>query len=90
MKKILLMAALLVSLPIISDAAEVRGDDRKEVATSLIIVEPKKDRNTKITERSISPDTIPHNLGLIGPSGQEIHDFLYPTVDDGKVVIPAN
>ena len=89
MKKILLMAALLVSLPMISDAAEVRGDDRREVATSLI-VEPKEDRNTNITERSILPDTIPHNLGLIGPSGQEIHDFLYPTVDDGKVVIPAN
>jgi hypothetical protein len=89
MKKILLMAALLVSLPMISDAAEVRGHNRKEVATSLI-VEPKKDKNTNITERSRSPDTIPHNLGLIGPSGQEIHDFLYPTVDDGKVVIPAN
>jgi hypothetical protein len=77
MKEILLLAALLVSLPI-SDAAEIGGHNRKDVAASQI-VEPRGDRKTNITERSISPDTIPQKLGLVGPSGQEIHDFLYPT-----------
>jgi hypothetical protein len=88
MKEMILLAALLLSLPV-SDAAGVRRDDRKDVATNQI-VEPKEDRNTNITERSISPDILPENSGLVGPSGEEIHDFLYPTVDDGKVVIPAN
>jgi hypothetical protein len=89
MKKLFILAALLVLLPIISDAAEVRGDDRKDVAPSPI-VEPKERRNTSITYESIQPDAIPNNIGLLGPSRQEIHDFLYPTLNDGKVVIPTN
>jgi hypothetical protein len=87
-KNLLLFAALLV-LPIISDAAEVQGHflhDGTHVVPS-VIVEPKDGRNKKVTEQPIGPDTIPDNIGPVGPSGEEIHDFLYPTLNDGKVVI---
>ncbi len=83
MKKLLILAALLILLPIISDAAG--GHFRKDgtnVAPSPL-VEPKERRNT------IQPDTIPDNVVIVGPSQQEIHDFLFPTRNDGKV-IPAN
>ena len=89
MKKLLILSALLVLLPIISDAADVRGDDRKDVAPSPIVA-PKERRNTSITYEWIPPDAIPNNIGLVGPSGQEIHDFLYTTLNDGKVVLPTN
>jgi hypothetical protein len=80
----------LVLLPIISDAAEVRGNFLKD-GTSVVprpVVEPKDGRNTKETEQPIEPATIPGNISPVGPSGQEIHDFLYPKLNNGKVVIP--
>jgi hypothetical protein len=91
MKKILIFAALLVLSPILSDAAEVRGHFLKD-GTSVVpnpIVAPKDGRNTKVTEQPIEPDSIPDNTVPVGPSGQEIHNFLYPKLNDGKVVIPG-
>jgi hypothetical protein len=76
-------------LPIISDAVEVQGHFLKE-GTYVVpspIVEPKERKNTTVTYESIQPDTIPHNFGLVGPTGEGIHNFLYPTLNDGKVVI---
>ena len=52
------------------------------------VVEPKAGRNTKVTEQPIEPDTIPGNIGTVGQSGQEIHNFLYPKLNNWKVIIP--
>jgi hypothetical protein len=85
-----ILTALVVLLPFISDAAEVRGHFLKD-GTSVVpnpIVELKDGRNTKVTEQPIEPGTIPGNIGPVGPSGQEIHNFLYPKLNDGKVVMP--
>ena len=90
MKKLFIFAALLVLLPIISDAAEVRGDfpnDRTSVVPRPI-AEPKNGKNTKVIEQPVEPDTIRGNIGIVGPSGQEIHNFLYPKPNDGKVITP--
>jgi hypothetical protein len=88
MKKILSFAALLVLSPILSDAAEVRGHFLKDGTSVVPNPAPKDGRNTKVTEQPIEPDTIPDNIVPVGLSGQEIHNFLYPKLNDGKVVIP--
>jgi hypothetical protein len=90
MKRLLILAALVVLLPFISDAAEVREQFLKD-GTYVVpnaVIEPKDGRNTKVTEQPIEPGTIPGSIGPVGPSGQEIHNFLYPKLNDGKVVIP--
>ena len=90
MKSLLIFAALLVLVPIISDAAEVREPFPKD-RISIVPnhgVEPKDGRNTKGTEQPIEPGTMPGNIAPVGPSGQEIHDFLYPKLNDRKVVLP--
>jgi hypothetical protein len=51
------------------------------------VVEAEEEKNIKTKEQPVEPG---NTFGLIGPSGQEIHDFLYPTLRDGKVVTPAN
>ena len=80
----------LVLLPIISDAAEVRGDFLKDgrLVVRRPIAEPKDGRNTKVNEQPVEPDTIRVNIGIVGPSGQEIHNLLYPKLNDEKVIIP--
>jgi hypothetical protein len=89
MKRLLILAALLVLLPFISDAAEVREHFLKD-GTYVVpnpVVEPKDGRNKTVTEQPIEPDTIPGNI-IVGPSGQEIHNFLYPKLNDWKFVKP--
>ena len=80
----------LVLLPIISDAAEVRGDFLKDgrLVVRRPIAEPKDGRNTKVNEQPVEPDTIRGNIGIVGPSGQEIHHLLYPKLNDENVIIP--
>ena len=77
----------LVLLPIISDAAEVRGDFLKDgtLVVPRPIVEPKDGRNVRVIEQPVEPDTIRGNIGIVGPSGQEIHNFLYPKLNDEKL-----
>jgi len=52
------------------------------LGTDSSIVEPKDGRNTNRTEQPIEPETTRDNISLVGPSGEEIHDFLYPTPED--------
>ncbi len=60
----------------------------EERATDSPSVEPKEEKikRTQAMESDITDGIFP----LVGPSGEEIHDFLYPTPRDGKVVRPAN
>jgi hypothetical protein len=41
-------------------------------------------------EESMRVDTIRDSARMVGPSGEEIHDFLYPRPDDDKILPRAN
>ena len=41
-------------------------------------------------EESNEPERTLQSVPLVGPSGEEIHDFLYPAPEKRKIVIPAN
>ena len=62
--------------------AEDQGTDRAVIEA--------KDKNIKINEQPMEPDNTRATVHLEGPSGEEIHDFLYATPDNRKIVIPAN
>jgi hypothetical protein len=76
----LFLALLLSDLPHLY--AEDQGADRPVVEA--------KDKNIKGNEQPMEPDNMRNTVHLVGPSGQEIHDFLYPTPENPKVVTPAD
>lgn len=41
-------------------------------------------------EESMRADTTRDSARMVGPSGEEIHDFLYPTAEDDKLLTRAN
>ena len=43
---------------------------------------------TETTEQPVSLTTVAKHIGLVGPSGEEIHNFLYPMPVD-VIVAPA-
>jgi hypothetical protein len=53
------------------------------------VVEP-KENSIKPNEEPTEPDNSRDTVPLVGPSGEEIHNFLYPTTANHKVVIRAN
>ena len=75
----LFLALLLSAFPDI--CAEDRG-------AGSPVVEAKD--NVKRNEQPKEPETSYDNIHLVGPSSAEIHDFLYPAPNDGKVVKQAN
>lgn len=54
------------------------------------VIESKVEKDLPKNGDPIELDTNRHNVPMIGPSAQEIHDFLYPMPKDVKVVRPAN
>ena len=62
--------------------AEDRGADRPVVEA--------KDKNIKGNEQPMEPATTRDTAHLVGPSGEEIHDFLYPAPENPQVVTLAN
>jgi hypothetical protein len=76
-----ILALLLTNLP--GMYAEDRRADDAVVGSRL---EKNIPRNQPATESETSRDSI----GMVGPSGEEIHDFLYPTAKEGEVVTEAN
>jgi hypothetical protein len=75
----LFLALLLSGLPHVY--AEERAADSPSVA-------PKEEKIKR--NQAMEPDITDGIFPLVGPSGEEIHDFLYPMPRDGKVVRPAN
>jgi hypothetical protein len=75
----LVLALLLSGLPDIS--AEERATDGPSI-------KPKEEKIKR--NQAMEPDITDGIFPLVGPSGEEIHDFLYPTPRDGQVVRPAN
>jgi hypothetical protein len=53
-------------------------------------VETKERENIRRNEQPIEPATPRDTARLVGPSGEEIHDFLYPTPEEGNVLMRAN
>jgi hypothetical protein len=41
-------------------------------------------------EQPMAPDTARESIGLVGPSAEEIHDFLYPSPENRKFITSAN
>ena len=75
-----LFLALMVSvLPVIF--AEDQPAHRPAVEPINTIVNDEQSREPKRTRK-----TVP----LVGPSGEEIHDFLYPAPENPQVITSAN
>ena len=54
------------------------------------VVESTVEKDLPKNQDPIELDTTRRGLPMVGPSAQEIHDFLYPIPKDVKVVRPAN
>lgn len=72
---------------LLSDLPQMHAEDRK---ADNPLVEPKVGKAIKENEQPMEPAISRDSIHMVGPSGEEIHDFLYPTPNDGKVVTPAN
>ena len=84
--------ALLVSrgfflVLLLSADAELYAEDR---AADRPADHTKEEDTIKRTEEPTRRDTSRDTASLVGPSGEEIHDFLYPTTEDDKLLIRAN
>jgi hypothetical protein len=75
-----ILALLLSSLPGMY-AEDRRADDA--------VVESRMDKNTPRNQPVTESETSRHSI-MVGPSAEEIHDFLYPTAKEGEVVTQAN
>jgi hypothetical protein len=75
---------------LLSDFSDIHAEDQ---AIDNPIVEPRLDkkipRNEHLTESDTIRHTRRHTIPMVGPSGEEIHDFLYPMPKD-EVVTSAN
>ena len=76
-----LLVLLLSSFPGV--CAEDRASDRAAGQT-------KEEETITRNEEPMRTDITSNTAGLVGPSGEEIHDFLYPTSEDDKLVRRAN
>ena len=72
---------------LLSAAAPIHAEDRATDRPANRIKE--KELITR-NEESMRADTTRDSALRVGPSGEEIHDFLYPTPDDDKVLTRAN
>jgi hypothetical protein len=55
-----------------------------------LAAEPKEKEFVQRSEQPTALNNTRELTRLVGPSGEEIHDFLYPVVEDGKAITPAN
>ena len=81
-----LFCGLLLAL-LLSDPSHIHGEDK---ASDNRTNEPNDARNSRRTEQPLEAQNTDNSVRLVGPSGEEIHDFLYPTSEDDKGVTPAN
>lgn len=83
----LLVSGGLFSALLLSAAANVYADDQPADRPA---VETKEGKDTKRNEPPLEPATPRDTARLVGPSAEQIHDFLYPAPEDGKVLTRAN
>jgi hypothetical protein len=84
-RTLLIFGGLFLAL-LLSDLPHLYAEDQ---GADSPVVEP-KEKNITANEQPMEPDITRGALPLVGPSGEEIHDFLYPTTENRKVVTPAN
>ena len=82
----LLVSSFFLAL-LLSAAAHVHAEDR---ATDRGAVQTTEKETSKRNEEPMRPDISRDTARLVGPSGEEIHDFLYPMIEDDKHLIRAN
>ena len=85
-RKLLVSGGFFLALPL-SAAAHVQAEDR---ATDRGAVQTTEKETSKRNEEPMRPDISRDTARLVGPSGEEIHDFLYPMIEDDKHLIRAN
>ena len=83
---LLVSGGLFLALPL-SAAAHVQAEDR---GTDRASVQTTEKETSKRNEEPMRPDISRDTAPLLGPSGEEIHDFLYPVTEDDKLLIRAN
>ena len=74
-------------LALLGAAPNVYADDR---AADRPAVDTTEAKNIKRNEQPTEPATTRDITHLVGPSGEEIHDFLYPAPENPQVVTSAN
>ncbi len=74
----LLLALLLSGLP------HIYAEEGPDSASA----EPNEEKVKR--NQPTESDSIRKSISLVGPSGEEIHDFLYPMPKDGEVITQAN
>ena len=72
---------------LLSAAANGYANDH---ATDRPAVEAKEGKDTRRSEQPTEPATPRDTARLVGPSAEEIHDFLYPAPEDGNALTRAN
>jgi hypothetical protein len=85
-RNLLLSGAFFLALPL-SAAAQVQAEDR---TADKAAVQTTEKETSKKNEEPMRPDISRDTARLVGPSGEEIHDFLYPMIEDDKHLIRAN
>ena len=85
-RTLLVLGGFFLALPL-SGAAHVQAEDR---ATDRTAVQTTEKETSKRNEEPMGPDISRDTAPLVGPSGEEIHDFLYPVIEDDKLLIRAN
>jgi hypothetical protein len=72
---------------LLSSAARVYAEDQ---ASDRPAGQTKEEETITKSQEPMRTDTTRNNAGLVGPSGEEIHDFLYPIAEDDKLMTRAN
>jgi hypothetical protein len=86
-RRTLLVSGGLFSALLLGAAANVYVDDH---AADRPAVEKKEGKVTRRHEQLMEPATPRDTARLVGPSAEQIHNFLYPTPEDGGVLTRAN
>lgn len=72
---------------LLSSAARIYAEDR---SSNRPVDQTKEEETITTNEQPMRRETTPNTAGMVGPSGEEIHDFLYPTYEDEKLLTRAN
>ena len=79
----LLIASWLLIAIVLGTAAPLRSDDeRRDTSPSAT----EETQTIKRNEEHAQTKKAREITGLVGPSAEEIHDFLYPPLQDDKAV----
>lgn len=86
-RRFLLVSGGLFLALLLGAAANIYADDHTADRSA---VENKEGKGTRRNEQPMEPATPGDTALLVGPSAEQIHDFLYPTPEDGAVLTRAN